>query len=605
MTRTEPPLQRPRTQWPPTGTARRPNRFLLASPRRRTSVVLIAFLFILTLFGGRLVELQALRSGELSQAALNQRLTTVTVPATRGTIFDSAGRPLATSVEVRNITADQTLVRDPAETAAVLGPILGMDPAELTTKLTGDARFTYIAKSVEPAKWRAIQEWRTNPDNDPVVLQSLFSERLTARDYPNGTLAANILGFVNSEGQGATGLESGLDKELAGTQGSVQAEVVAGGNVIPGSERERVEPVPGNGIRLTIDSDLQWIAQNALANRVAEAEADFGMAVAVEVGTGRVLAMASVPTFDPNNPGASSEEDWKNRPVTNAFEPGSTLKVLTLAGVLNEGAATPATPFTVPPGLPRGNHVFTDHTPHGTIQLTLAGVLAESSNIGTILAAEKIGGDKLYQYLEAFGVGEPTGLQFPGETSGLLPQQSVWNGLTFPSLAFGQGMALSAMQITDVFATLANDGVAVAPKLIDSYVRPDGTIQATDPSPTRGVVKPETAQQVVEMMERVVSDDGTAPGAAIPGYRVGGKTGTAERVDPECGCYRGYTASFVGLAPADDPKVVVGVWLDNPKAGHYGGVLAGPVFTEITKAALTKMGVPPSGSPASTIPTKP
>jgi cell division protein FtsI (penicillin-binding protein 3) len=366
-----------------------------------------------------------------------------------------------------------------------------------------------------------------------------------------------------------------------------------------------VDPVSGTGVQLTVDSDLQWLAQNSIANRVAEAGADFGMVVALEVGTGRVLAMASVPTFAPNNPGASADADWANRPVTHAFEPGSTMMVLTMAAVLEEGAATPTTPFTVPPGLPRGPHVFKDHTPHGTLQLTLTGVLAQSSNIGTILAAEKIGEDKLDTYLRAFGVGSPTGLQFPGESQGILPERSSWSVLTFPSLAFGQGMALTAIQIADVYATIANGGVKVDPKLIDAYVRPDGTVQATEPSHEERVVSKETADQVLQMMERVVSKEGTAPGAAIPGYRVAGKTGTAERVDPACGCYRGYTASFVGAAPADDPKVVVGVWLDNPRGMHYGGVLGGPVFTEVTKAALAKLGVAPSGSAPSTLPTVP
>ena len=604
-----PPLHRPGPQpgYDPRQPVRRKPRvrFALSGSRRRSSIALLAFLFVLSLFAGRLLELQGLRSSELAAAGLDQRLRTVVIPADRGVIADSQGRPLAQTVEVRDITADQTLVEDPAKTAAVLARILGVDQAQLQQDLTGEKRFVYLAKGVEPAKWRAIQDWRSDPDNDPVTLQAIFSERLTERHYPNGTLAANVIGFTNAEGAGATGLEYGLDQELAGTPGEVRAERGPDGSIIPGSEVFSVAPKTGTGVRLTIDSDLQWVAQNAIAQRVADSASDFGMVVAMEVGTGRILAMATVPTFDPNNPGASSPDDWRNRPVTNAFEPGSTIKVLTHAAVLNEGAATPTTPFVVPPGLPRGPHIFRDHTPHGTLQLTLAGVLAQSSNIGTILAAEKIGPDKLYSYLQAFGVGQPTGLQYPGETSGILPPLDTWGVLTFPSVAFGQGMALSALQITDVFATLANDGVRVEPKLIDAYVRPDGTVQTTAPSSTRPVVTASTAHQVMEMMERVVSKDGTAPGAAIPGFRVGGKTGTAERVDPACGCYRGYTASFVGVAPADDPKVVVGVWLDNPRGMHYGGVLGGPVFTEVMKASLAKLGVQPTGTPPSTIPTIP
>jgi cell division protein FtsI (penicillin-binding protein 3) len=597
--------QSPRPLVPPPGRRRRNGRFRTASPRRRSSIALLVFLFVLTLFGGRLIELQALRSDELASLGLDQRLRTSVIPAQRGTISDAQGRPLAQTVEVRNITADQTLVVDPAATAAVLARILEVDREELQEKLTGEQRFIYLAKGVAPAKWRAIQDWRNDPDHDSVTLQAIFSERLTQRSYPNGPLAANIIGFTNAEGQGAVGLENGLEPELAGTPGELRAERGPDGSIIPGSEVSRVEPVAGTGVRLTIDADLQGVAQDAIARRVAASSADYGMVVAMEVGTGRILAMATVPTFDPNSPGASSEDDWRNRPVTNAFEPGSTFKVLTHAAVINEGAATPTTPFVVPPGLPRGPHVFKDHTPHGTLQLTLAGVLAKSSNIGTILAAEKIAPERYYEYLQAFGVGQATGLQYPGETSGILPPLDDWGVLTYPSIAFGQGVALSALQITDIFATLANDGVRVEPKLIDAYVRPDGTVQTTPPPQTHEVVTEETADAVLEMMERVVSDDGTAPIAAIPGYRVGGKTGTAERVDPACGCYRGYTASFVGVAPADAPRVVVGVWLDNPRGIYYGGVLGGPVFTEVTKAALATLGVPPSGSPPATIPTVP
>jgi cell division protein FtsI (penicillin-binding protein 3) len=567
-------------------------------------VLLLLFLFLLSLFAGRLIELQVVRSDQLAAAGLGQRVSTIVIPADRGEITDSAGRPLAETVEVRDITADQTMVADPARTAAVLAPILQLDAAALQESLTGTKRYVVVAKAMPPQRWRAIQDWRADRDNDRTVLNGIFSETRTTREYPNGPLAANILGFLNSDGQGAAGLEYGLEPELAGQPGKKQVEY-AGGSIMPGSEVRQEDPVSGTGVRLTIDADLQWVAQNALAKRVEDAGADWGAAIALEVGTGRILAMATAPTFDPNRPNDSRDVDWQNRPVTNAFEPGSTMKVATMAAIVEEGAATPTTMFTIPPNLPYEDHVFQDHTPHGRIERTLAGVLAESSNIGTILAAQKIGPDKLAEYLQRFGVGRSTGLQFPGETSGSLPPRESWSGLTFPTLAFGQGMSLSALQIADVFATLANGGVKVDPKLIDAYVLPSGQVQATPASGTEQVVSATTARTVMDMMERVVSADGTAPGAAIPGYRVAGKTGTAQRADSSCGCYRGYTASFVGVAPADAPRVVVGVWLDNPRGIHYGGVLGGPVFTEVTEAALAKLAVPSSGSPAPDIPTKP
>lgn len=583
----------------------RPTRFVLASPRKRATTLLLGFLFILSLFAGRLVEFQVLRANELAAKGLDQRLRTTVIPAERGQITDSSGRPLAQTVEVRDITADQTLVEDPAETAAILAPILEMDRDELTRKLTGTKRFVYLLKGADPAKWRAIVDRRGESQSDNVALQGIFSERLTTRRYPNGTLAANVIGFTNAEGKGAIGLEYGLEPELAGKPGEFRAERGPDGSVIPGSAVSSVDPVPGIGARLTLDSDLQWVAQNAIAKRVEEADADFGMVVAMEVGTGRILAMASVPTFDPNQPGQTTEADWTNRPVTHAFEPGSTMKVLTMAALLEEGAITPETPFTVPGNLPRGPHVFKDHWPHGTLQLTATGVLAKSSNIGTILAAERMPQERLYHYLKEFGVGSQTGLQYPGESPGLLPDPATWSVLTHPSLAFGQGMALTALQITEIYATLANGGVRVDPKLIDAYLLPDGTAQATPPSPERRVVSEKTADTVLAMMERVVSEEGTAPIAAIPGYRVGGKTGTAQRFEPTCGCYRGYTTSFIGVAPADDPKVVVGVWLDNPRAITFGGLGGGPVFTEVTKAALASLRVVPSGTPPSDLPIVP
>ncbi len=599
-----PPRVDPRRAGPPARQESRPV-FRMVRPGRRAPAMLLAFLFVMSLFVARLVDLQAINGGALAEAALQQRLQAKAIPAVRGTISDSSGRPLAVSVEVRDITADQTLVEDPAATAAVLAPLLGMEQSALQAKLTGDARFVYLKKGVEPRVWRAIQDWRGTDGNDPVILQSVFSEVRTQRDYPNGSLAANVIGFTNSDGAGAVGLEYGLDAELAGKPGEIAFEQAPTGGVIPGSETVSVEPQQGLGVRLTLDSDLQWVAQNAIAAKVKESGADFGMVVAMEVGTGRILAMASAPTFDPNDPGDVDPAVWQNKPATYAFEPGSTAKVFTMAAVLNDKAATPTTPFVVPPGLPRADHVFTDHTPHGTLQLTLAGVLAQSSNIGTILAAEKLDDGRLVKYLKAFGFGSPTGMQYPGESPGLLPAPDTWSDLTYPSLAFGQGMALTAVQIMAGYAAIANDGVRVPPRLIDAYVGSDGTSRATAAGDGVRVVSAKTARQVRQMMERVVSPDGTAPQTAIPGYRIGGKTGTAERFDAACGCYRGYTASFVGVAPADQPRIVVGAWLDNPVNGRYGGVLAGPVVTDVTTAALQSLGVPPSGSAPSDIPTVP
>ena len=591
MTGTRPPMGPP---------PRKP--FKLADSRRRVQVILVLFAFILTLFASRLVELQVIKGDELAESAVNQRRVSEKIPATRGSIMDVNGRPLAVSVEVRDITADQTLVEDPAQTAAVLGPIIDMEPAELQPLLEGERRFIYLTKATKPQVWRDIKAWQAAEGNDATVLQGIFSERRTVREYPNGELAANVIGFTNSEGEGAVGLESGLNSELAGTAGSVSYEKAASGTEIPTSDVVQVSPVPGSDVRLTLDSDLQWTAQEAISKQVEASGSDFGMVVALEVGTGRVLAMATGPSYDPANPDEVTAEDWQNRPVTWAMEPGSTAKVMSIAGVLEEGALKARSSVVVPSGLVRGGKAFKDSHEHGILNLTLAGVLGKSSNIGTILAAEEIGDQKLYDYLRAFGVGKSSGLEFPGAQTGYIPKMDEWSDTTFPTLAFGQGMSLTALQIANVLATIGNGGVRVEPRIIDSFRNPDGTLQANAPGTEERVISEKTANTMQRIMQLVTQEGGTAADVKVPGYLVSGKTGTAQRYDETCGCYSGYTASFVGMAPADAPEIVVGAWLDHPQGSIYGGEIAGPVVSEVMSAALAGQGVAPTGGKPARIP---
>jgi cell division protein FtsI (penicillin-binding protein 3) len=335
---------------------------------------------------------------------------------------------------------------------------------------------------------------------------------------------------------------------------------------------------------------------------VKSAKADSGTVVVMDPRTGQIYALATVPTFDPNKPSEAALAGPQNRAVSDAFEPGSTSKVMTMAAVIEEGKANPLTKITVPPVLKTTYKTWHDDVPHGTLKLTLNGVLARSSNIGTILASQKIGGAKLYSYLKKFGIGEPTGLHFPGESKGFVPAPQNWSATSFGTIAFGQGLSLTAVQAASVYSTIANDGVRVAPTLIAGYTAPDGTYQgAASPATTR-VVSPTTATQVRQMLESVVSDDGTAPKAAIPGYRVAGKTGTANRIDDSCHCYRGYTASFVGMAPADAPRLVVAVFLQNPRNGHFGGQLAAPVFKKVMTFGLEHLRIPPTGTAHPRIP---
>jgi cell division protein FtsI (penicillin-binding protein 3) len=306
--------------------------------------------------------------------------------------------------------------------------------------------------------------------------------------------------------------------------------------------------------------------------------------------------MAATPTFDPADPGAVPAKDRGNPAVSDVFEPGSTNKVITMAAAVDAGVLTPQSPIVVPPTLTRGGTVFHDAETHGEENLTLAGVLAVSSNIGTILASEKVGTTRLYDYLRAFGLGQRTGIGFPGESKGLLSDPSTWSASQRYTIPFGQGISVTALQVASVYATIANGGVRVTPTLVKGIETDDGGFApATTMTRTR-VVSESTATQVEHMLEAVTTDEGTAPKAAITGYRVAGKTGTAQRVDPTCGCYRGYTASFVGFAPADDPKLVVLVVLDNPIRGHYGGTVAAPVFKDVMSFALETEKIPPTGT---------
>ncbi len=568
--------------------ARRPRLLRLAATGRRLHLALLAAAVVFSLLAGRLVELQAVQAPEFAARAEAGRLRTVDLPAGRGAITDVHGRVLASSVEARDITADPTLVVDPAGTAGALARLLGLDLAgrrALEGRLTGERRFAYVARQVTPQAWAQVERLR---------LPGILSQPTSRRVYPAGGLAAGVVGFVGLDGEGLGGMELGLQRELAGRDGSLTYESGPGGRQISTAASAELDPVHGVDVRLTIDRDIQWQAQQLIAQRVKDANADSGSVVVLDPRTGAVLALATAPTFDPADPGASPVADRGNRALSDIYEPGSTSKIMTAAAVLEEGALRPDSPVTVPPTLRFGDKVFHDHNKHPTLHLTFTGVLAKSSNIGTILAAQKIGDQKLYAYLQKFGLGQKTGLGFPGESKGLLPTPDTWSRAQFGTIAFGQGLSLNAVQAASVFATIANDGVRVQPSLVAATVAPDGVVAPAAPPQQTRVVSAATARTLRAMLETVVSDEGTAPMARVPGYRVAGKTGTANRVDPACSCYRGYTASFIGFAPADAPRLVVAVTLQNPRNGHYGGRLAGPVFRDVMGFALQTLKVPPT-----------
>lgn len=551
----------------------------LGSPGARASAFKRTYFLVACILLAKLVYLQVVVGPERAAAAERVRLQTVPVTAIRGAITDVNGVPIATTVIAKNITTDQTKVDDPKATAQAISEIVGVDASVLRKRLTGTKAFNYVVRNLDPDVAKKVMA---------LGLPGIYSESTVKREYPMGTLASNLIGFVGTEGHGLGGIEYSQDKTLAGVDGSTTGEVV-NGHMIPASERDRVAAVNGETVRLTIDQDVQALAERALAKQVKKAGASSGEVIVMDPRTGDILAMATYPTFDPNKPFSVSEYARRNLAVSDVFEPGSTSKVMTIAAVLEEGKADPLTQFTVPGKLKRGGTTFRDHDKHGTLQLTLNGVLAKSSNIGTILASERIGQKTFLKYLAKFGMGSKTGSGLPGEEQGIVhkPGDSAWSDTSFPTMSFGQGLSVTALQATSVFATIANDGVRMTPRILADGPASEGV----------RVVSKTTARTVREMLESVVSKDGTAPNAQIPGYRVAGKTGTAARYSATKGGYSGYVASFIGFAPADDPSLVVAVMINNPRNGHYGSTIAGPVFRTVMMYALEQQKVPPSTAP--------
>lgn len=549
---------------------------------------------VLSLFGCRLVQLQGLDATTYASAAEAGRLRTVALPADRGTITDRNGVAMATTVAAVNITADQTLVTNPGAEARALAPVLRVDASVLEAKLSGKKRFVYVARNVTPATWRKVRDLDLP---DTTGLPGIFGEKTSQRIYPGGQTGANIVGFVGADGKGLGGMEYSLDKILAGHDGQATYELSAGGRRIPSTEDAQHDAVPGTNVRLTIDRDIQWVAQQAIAKAVKITSAVSGTVIVLDPHTGDLLAMATAPTFDANKPAAAKPSARGNRALTEPYEPGSTGKVITASALIEEGKVTPSTMFAVPNRLCRAGKCFKDFENHKTQHLTYAGTLAKSSNIGTIEAAERLGNlKKLYPYLDRFGIGHATGLGLPGEATGSLLKPSQWSATSGYTMAFGQGYSVNTVQMASVFGTIANDGVRVTPRLVAGTTRPDGKVEAAPASGSTRVIKPKTAATVRLLMEAVTGKGGTAPLARVPGYRVGGKTGTAQRFNPACGCYRGYTMSFLGLAPVDKPELVVAVTLQAPKSAIGGGVNAGPVFRDVMSFALATRRIPPTGT---------
>ena len=578
--------------------------FSLARQRIRVLVLILAL--VMFMFGLRLVQVQALQAGDYRQRAVNEMEKVRTLQAPRGDITDINGVAFARSVAATSIVVDQTQITDPAKVAAFVAPILGMKVEEVQDSLTGTRKWNMVARNAKPATWlklsAALEQYNSRfKAMSPDRIIGFFPERSYVREYPSGSLIASLIGFVNHDGVGATGIESSLNSKIKGIDGKYS---YANGYKaeIPGSQSEIIPAQSGTSIRLTVDRDIQWVASKAIADVVKSSRALSGTVIVMDPKTGHILAHATAPTFDPNDTTKVSLIAMRNPSVLDVYEPGSTGKVMTIAAAIEEKKINPETVLTIPDKLKRSIKVFRDHEPHPTQRLTTAGILAVSSNTGSIKIGEMISNDKLYDYLTKFGIGTKTGSGLPGESRGILPKVADWSGTTAPTVAFGQGYSVTAMQATSVFATIANDGVRVSPTVIAGTSDSSGNYTPTATRESVRVISSETAAQMRLMMESVVSANGTAPSAAIPGYRVAGKTGTAQRIDDTCGCYRGYTASFIGFAPADKPAYVISVTIQDPKGLHWGGYLGGPVFKKVMSFVLQTKGIAPTGTVVDPVP---
>jgi cell division protein FtsI (penicillin-binding protein 3) len=612
---------RPRAAARPAGrppAPRPPRRVTMGRPVVRLRGGLLAVLIMLSLIGGRLVWLQGFQAEAYASEATKQRLSTVKLAAPRGSISDRNGQVLALSVDARAVYGEpRTIAKascppaaktpcEPKTIATALAPVLGLPADEIESKLIlspkatgascsktdllGCKGFAYLARGLEAEQANKVR------DLGLVGIGTVAEPRRVA---PAGEVAANVLGFTTVEGAGTAGVEDQFDSVLAGKDGKRIAEVDGGGRIIPNGYTSTVEPEAGRDVQLTIDRDLQWYAQKVLADTVREKNAESGSATLMDIRTGEVLALATVPTFNADQAGKADAAVRGNRAVSDVFEPGSIGKAITAAAVLEAGVLTPDSVLSVPWQYRLSNKTFKDSHAHAVEQMTYTGVLVESSNVGTIMAAEKIGGAKLHEMLTRFGIGKRTGIELPGESPGILrDEKDEWSGTDYGTHPIGQGYAVNGVQMASVYATIANGGLKVKPTILKATTGRDGSVvPAERPAATR-VISQKVADQLRGMLEGVTNEGGTAVSAAIDGYRVAGKTGTAQRAAAGGGYGNGYTASFVGFAPADAPRLVLSVSIQDPKNGYYGGLVAGPPFSAIMKFALRSMQEPPTGAPS-------
>lgn len=574
-------------------------------PRFRLRLAWVLLAALLLVSGVKLVVVQTVQGPSLAADAEKQRASRITIPAERGAITDRDGAVLAFSTESKALVTNPRQINSTkgAEAgayknamAAAVARVTGGDQAELQRALDSDRGYVVLATAVDPGPARDLRE----------RFPEIAEESREARNYPAGTLASNIIGAAtwSADAQklvGRIGLESSDDELLAGRDGFQIADTAEGSRtVIPGSVRAEQPAVSGSDISLTIDSDLQFQVQRMLADHAARTGARSGSAVVLDRATGEVRALADNTSFDPANLLGADPATLGNKAVTTPFEPGSVNKVVTMAAALEAGKARPSDVLNVPGSIRVADRTIKDAWDHGTDRYTLTGVLAKSSNVGTLMTAQRVGPDAFSDMLARMGIGQRTGIGLPGESAGSVPARATWSGSTFGNLPIGQGLSMTVLQMAGMFQAIANDGLRVPPRVVDSTTGPDGVrVPAARPEPVR-VMSPQTAQTLRTMLTAVTQSahgqTGTGPAAAVPGYEVAGKTGTAQQVDPETGAYSrsSYWITFAGMLPAQDPRFVVGIMLDAPR----GGSSAAPLFHDIAGYLAQRDGIPVQTAPA-------
>jgi cell division protein FtsI (penicillin-binding protein 3) len=584
---------------------------------RRVRLVRFVLALALLLVVARLVDVQVLGSGGYAAQARGESSTTVSLPSLRGGIFARDGSPLALSVPTVDVVADDFQIVHPLKTAQALAPMLHIPAATLSPQLHRHSGYVVLARQLSQAEGEKIT-------SDAIPGITLIAD--SKRHVPNGNLAAPVIGFTNAAGKGAAGLEYGDNTQLAGTDGKETIRQSPGGVAIPQSPvTDKVATTPGTGLELTLDSQLQYESEQALAKAIESSNSVSGTAVVMDVKTGQILSMANLVATHPtpvgsaapaSTPAASSggvvpigpqnavDEAPNNLALTQLYEPGSVFKLVTFSAALQDGLINPNSTFTVPDHIQLDGSTFHDAEPHPTEQLTATQILAQSSNIGTSEIAQGVGEERLLNQVKMLGFGQSTGLRFPGESAGLLATAAQWEPTDYVSLPIGQVDAVNALQVLDAYNTVANGGTFVAPKLVQGTVSPSGAITPTAPSATHKVFSPSVDTELSSMLEQVVNA-GTGTSAAVPGYTVAGKTGTAQIPTPDHDSYipGAYMASFVGFAPAVNPTFSMIVVLDRPTP-IFGGTVAAPVFSQIMSYALHRYDIPTTPG-AQTSPSSP